>query len=228
MQDLKVRRAVWWLSLALFFGGMVIAYWVHSNGLSFWRKRVDWWYTSGAVLIAGISLGLFVIASRGRMKDMRAPTKLLWLLPAFPVWVLFMGLVPGASEAKPDPVRATIRQLGVVLRVSSVLVVVITIAVVWLGQSNLETFDSTKEVSVGSRSTNDGSPSSDRPASNSMDMSFDDCLSLIRRTSSDLGVAPKNIVETDIMRMVRFEASDGTVLVTCSRPDGKAVITRSD
>ncbi|PKP68313.1 MAG: hypothetical protein CVT82_15675 [Alphaproteobacteria bacterium HGW-Alphaproteobacteria-4] len=61
-----------------------------------------------------------------------------------------------------------------------------------------------------------------------MDMSFEDCLSLIRRTASDLGVAPINIVETEIMRMVRFVASDGTVMVTCSRLDGKAVITKSD
>jgi hypothetical protein len=59
-------------------------------------------------------------------------------------------------------------------------------------------------------------------------MSFDDCLSLIRRTATDLGVAPINIVETDLMRMGRFVASDGTVLVTCSRPDGKAIITKSD
>jgi len=109
LSDLRVRRAVWWLSLALFLGGMGTAYWVHKSGLSFWLQRVDWWYTSGAILIVGLSLGVFVISSRGRMKDMSAPMKLLWLLPVFPVWVLFMGLVPGATEAKPDPVRATIR-----------------------------------------------------------------------------------------------------------------------
>jgi len=228
LPDLRVRRSVWWLSLALLFGGMVTAYWVHLNGLSFWLKRVDWWHTSGAALIAGLSLGVFVIASRGRMKDMSAPVNLLWLLPAFPVWVLFMGLVPGATEAKPDPVRATIRHLGVVLLVGSVLAAVLATAVVWLGQSNFDATASTKEVADGPDPINGGLPSSARLKSNSMDMSFEDCLSLIRRTASDLGVAPINIVETEIMRMVRFVASDGTVMVTCSRLDGKAVITKSD
>lgn len=228
MPYLRVRRTVWWLSLALFFGGMVVAYWVHSSGLSFWLRRVDRWHTSGAVLIAGVSLGVFVIASRGRMKDMGAPMKLLWLLPAFPAWVLFMGLVPGATEAKPDPVRTTIKQLAVVLLIGTVLAAVLATASIWLGRSNFEAIDSTREVSDGSGPTNGGSPFSSRPESNSIDMSYNDCLSLIRRTATDLGVAPINIVETDIMRMVRFVASDGTVLVTCSRPDGKAIITKSN
>jgi hypothetical protein len=226
--DLKVRRSVWWLSLALFFGGMIVAFWVHASGLSFWLQRVDWWHTFGAVLIAGVSLGVFVIASRGRMKDMRAPTRLLWLLPAFPVWVLFMGLVPGATETKPDPVRATMRQLGVALLVGSVLAAVLATVAIWLGRSNFQAIDSTREVSDGAAGTNGGSLPSTKPESKSVAMSFDDCLSLIRRTATDLGVAPINIVETDIMRMVRFVASDGTVLVTCSRPDGKAIITKSD
>lgn len=58
-------------------------------------------------------------------------------------------------------------------------------------------------------------------------MSFDDCLLVIRRTSEQLGVAPINIVETDDVRMVRYETSDGSVLVTCSRPDEKMVFTIS-
>lgn len=52
-------------------------------------------------------------------------------------------------------------------------------------------------------------------------MPFEDCLATIRRTAGELGVAPINIVETDILRMVRFPTTDGSVLVTCSKPDQK-------
>ena len=59
------------------------------------------------------------------------------------------------------------------------------------------------------------------------DASFEVCLESIRRISTQIGVAPINIVETDIMRMVRFPTSDGSVLVTCSKPDRKMVVTQS-
>jgi hypothetical protein len=63
--------------------------------------------------------------------------------------------------------------------------------------------------------------------STSKAMSFEACLAAIRQVSGDLGIAPINIVETEILRMVRFPTADGSVLVTCSRPDSKLVITRS-
>lgn len=63
--------------------------------------------------------------------------------------------------------------------------------------------------------------------STSKSMSFEECLQTIQRTASQLGVAPINIVETTEMRMVRFPTRDGSVLVTCSRPDRKMVMTVS-
>lgn len=63
--------------------------------------------------------------------------------------------------------------------------------------------------------------------STSVSASFDKCLATIRKTSSDLGIAPINIVETNIMRMVRFPTSDGSVLITCSKPDQRMVVTKS-
>ena len=59
-------------------------------------------------------------------------------------------------------------------------------------------------------------------------MSYEQCLATIRQVSSELGVAPINIVETNIMRMVRFPTEDGSVLITCSAPDQKMVVTKSD
>ncbi len=58
-------------------------------------------------------------------------------------------------------------------------------------------------------------------------MSFDACLQAIRGAASDLGVAPINIVETNDLRVVRFPTRDGSVLISCSRPDGKMVVTKS-
>lgn len=63
--------------------------------------------------------------------------------------------------------------------------------------------------------------------STSRSMPFDQCLLVIQRTATELGVAPVNIVETSAMRMVRFPTADGSVLVTCSRPDQKMVMTVS-
>jgi hypothetical protein len=63
--------------------------------------------------------------------------------------------------------------------------------------------------------------------SRAISMSFEKCLATIRQTSSDLGVAPINIAETNVMRMVRFPTSDGSVLITCSKPDERMVLTKS-
>lgn len=58
-------------------------------------------------------------------------------------------------------------------------------------------------------------------------MSFAECLQTIRGMATDLGVAPTNIVETSELRIVRFNTSDGSVLVTCSAADGKLVAVQS-
>ena len=59
-------------------------------------------------------------------------------------------------------------------------------------------------------------------------MPFDQCLATIRNVASQLGVAPINIVETNDLRIVRFPTSDGSVLVSCSKPDSKMVMTKSN
>ncbi len=64
-------------------------------------------------------------------------------------------------------------------------------------------------------------------SSQSRSMDFDSCLGVIRKTSTDLGVAPINIVETTDMRIVRFPTADGSVLITCSRSDRSMVVTKS-
>lgn len=63
--------------------------------------------------------------------------------------------------------------------------------------------------------------------STSKSMSFENCLEVIRINAAKLGGAPVNIVETPDLRIVRFPAADGSVLLTCSRTDKKMVMTLS-
>ena len=55
-------------------------------------------------------------------------------------------------------------------------------------------------------------------------MSFEACLAAIRNVAVELRSTPVNIVETNDLRIVRFLTSDGSVLVTCSRPDGAMLL----
>jgi len=64
-------------------------------------------------------------------------------------------------------------------------------------------------------------------ASASEEVDFDECIGRIERLSEQSDTAPINIVETSVLRIARFPADDGSVLISCSRPDRKMVITKS-
>jgi hypothetical protein len=63
--------------------------------------------------------------------------------------------------------------------------------------------------------------------SDARDLPFEDCLLLIQDVGQSLGVEATSVVETSDMRLVRFSVFDGSLLVTCSRPDSKIVMVRS-
>ena len=58
-------------------------------------------------------------------------------------------------------------------------------------------------------------------------MSFEDCQKAITTAAFDLRVDPINIVDMNDLRMVRFPIADGSVLVACSLPERKMVVTFS-
>lgn len=58
-------------------------------------------------------------------------------------------------------------------------------------------------------------------------MDFQVCIQTIQTMAGEMGVAPINIVETPDVRIVRFNTADGSVLVTCSKPDNKLVMVQS-
>jgi hypothetical protein len=57
-------------------------------------------------------------------------------------------------------------------------------------------------------------------------MAFADCISLIQDVSDELGVTPVNILRTQDIWLSRIDAVDGTVTVTCSRPDSRLTLKR--
>lgn len=62
--------------------------------------------------------------------------------------------------------------------------------------------------------------------STSRNMSFDACLATIDVAARQFGT-PINVVDSSDVRIVRIPTSDGSVLITCSRPDQKMITTRS-
>ena len=66
--------------------------------------------------------------------------------------------------------------------------------------------------------------------SSSVPMSFEKCQSAQANTIAQLNVRPGDIVHivnTSVMTMTRIYVDDGSVLITCSAPDSKMVITKS-
>jgi hypothetical protein len=67
-------------------------------------------------------------------------------------------------------------------------------------------------------------------SSQTISLSFDECLARKEAVISQLGVNPRDIipvVNTKIMTMTKLCTVDGSVIVTCSKPDRKMVITQS-
>jgi hypothetical protein len=58
-------------------------------------------------------------------------------------------------------------------------------------------------------------------------MPYAKCLASIRQLATQTGTAPTNIIETDNLRVVRFPAADGSMLVTCNGLEGFRVINLS-
>lgn len=66
--------------------------------------------------------------------------------------------------------------------------------------------------------------------SKSIPMSFDDCQAYQASTVAQLNVPASDIepiVNSSILTMTRIYTSDGSVLISCSKPDQKMVITMS-
>lgn len=66
--------------------------------------------------------------------------------------------------------------------------------------------------------------------STSTSMSFEKCQAVQANTIAQLNVPPGDIVHivnTSTMTMTRLYTADGSVIITCSAPDNKMVITKS-
>jgi hypothetical protein len=57
-------------------------------------------------------------------------------------------------------------------------------------------------------------------------MSFGECLALVEEVSEELGVTPVNILRTKDVWVMRVDAVDGAIVITCNRPDSRLTLTR--
>lgn len=61
-------------------------------------------------------------------------------------------------------------------------------------------------------------------------LSFEACLAKKESVITQLGINPRDIVpvvNTSIMTMTKLCTADGSVIVTCSKPDRSMVVTKS-
>ncbi len=199
----RLNRRSWWLSLGLLIASVSFGYWLHLSGLSFWRQRISFWHTTIGILVSATSLAIFVFASISRVNDMRATNKIHWLLIIPPLWILTLGLVPTSTEDSPNPFRATYGRARKTALISAGVVVAVWLGFLFLQPSTL-------------------------PKAQTRPMSFEDCNQFIRKKATSTDASITRIVDTDIMTMVRLSKDSKSALITCSRPDGKLIVTRSD
>lgn len=67
-------------------------------------------------------------------------------------------------------------------------------------------------------------------SSQTLPLSFEECIARREAVINQLGVNPRDIipvVNTNIMTMTKLCTVDGSIIVTCSKPDRKMVVTQS-
>jgi hypothetical protein len=57
-------------------------------------------------------------------------------------------------------------------------------------------------------------------------MPFHRCVAMIKEMSESLGATPVSLLQTRDVRVMRIEATDGIVVVTCNRPDSLMIVAR--
>lgn len=160
---------------------------------------VFWILSGGLVMFA-----LVTVTPVGRQLENRVAAFFVFLFFALMAWAV--GIMVQGSRSQ-DNLRDNLRESN--RRVLE-------------AQIALEDAEREYNASMAERAGGSASGAS----STTQDMDFDHCLRRIREMSQAYG-APINVVETNLVRTVRFPVSDGSVLVTCSRPDRKMILTQS-
>lgn len=55
---------------------------------------------------------------------------------------------------------------------------------------------------------------------------FEECVDIMQKMASGLGVTPINVVNTSIMKMVRIPTADGEITVSCVKPTQKMTVIK--
>ena len=72
-----------------------------------------------------------------------------------------------------------------------------------------------------------GSQARGETYSKAQSMSFENCKRFTEKSVRELGVPFDAVVRTEIFWITKIPTRDGAVLISCSKPDRKMVLTRS-
>ena len=64
-----------------------------------------------------------------------------------------------------------------------------------------------------------------RPGSETVPLSFADCVARIPELATSYGASPVRMVETDQLRVVQFRTSDASIIVICNKTESTMVTT---
>ena len=195
----KAPRKIWWLALAILIGSAFLGVWIHSSGLSRWLGKVSIWHTLSGIFVFLVGLAFFLAVSKARTNDLNSSGRLWWLLLLLPIWAAVMGLVPSA-KGDDQPVGTIINGLLKWIAIAGVAATAVGGGYLWLTSSSLP--------SLGSRS-----------------MAFFECKRFLSSETTRTQAQRTTIVDTQIMMLIRLRKDGKSVLLTCSRPDGKLIVT---
>lgn len=124
----KSPRWLWWLSLGLFLGGIVLAVQIYESGLSFFLRRPDTSTTVHAVLVATVAAGIFAVVTVRRANALSVRWAMRWTLLLPPFWVLWipaLGLIKTLTPEDWKRIGWWIRQFVMVFMTSAAAVLAI-------------------------------------------------------------------------------------------------------
>ena len=125
-------RWAWWLSLGLLIGGFIWAQQTYESNLSFFLRRADAGATAKSVIVASMTMGIFIIVTLRRANELRASAKARWTLLLPPLWLFWFPVLgamkPVTAEAPDSLKRLTQRVAGIGTAVTTVIVAILAVA----------------------------------------------------------------------------------------------------
>jgi len=104
----------------------------YESNLSFFLRRADAGATTKAVVVASMTMGIFIIVTLRRANELRANAKVRWTLLLPPLWLFWLPVLgamkPVTAEAPDSLKRVTQRVAGIGSAVTTVIITILAVA----------------------------------------------------------------------------------------------------